>query len=42
MQEELNVIQERKVWHLLDLPPNIDPIGCRWALALKRNETGEV
>ncbi|GBN45182.1 hypothetical protein AVEN_217566-1 [Araneus ventricosus] len=42
MQEELNVMQERKVWHLVDLPPNIDPIGCRWVFALKRNEMGEV
>ncbi|GBM85644.1 Retrovirus-related Pol polyprotein from transposon TNT 1-94 [Araneus ventricosus] len=42
MQEELNVMQERKVWHLVDLPPNIDPIGCRWVFALKKNETGEV
>ncbi|GBO27283.1 hypothetical protein AVEN_154650-1 [Araneus ventricosus] len=42
MQEELNVMQERKVWHLVDLPPNSDPIGCRWVFALKKNETGEV
>ncbi|GBM45482.1 Retrovirus-related Pol polyprotein from transposon TNT 1-94 [Araneus ventricosus] len=42
MQEELNVMQERKAWHLVDLPPNIDPIGCRWVFALKKNETGEV
>ncbi|GBM60394.1 Retrovirus-related Pol polyprotein from transposon TNT 1-94 [Araneus ventricosus] len=42
MKEELNVMQERKVWHLVDLPPNIDPIGCRWVFALKKNETGEV
>ncbi|GBM92455.1 Retrovirus-related Pol polyprotein from transposon TNT 1-94 [Araneus ventricosus] len=42
MQKELNVMQERKVWHLVDLPPNIDPIGCRWVFALKKNETGEV
>ncbi|GBM49027.1 Retrovirus-related Pol polyprotein from transposon TNT 1-94 [Araneus ventricosus] len=40
--QELNVMQERKVWHLVDLPPNIDPIGCRWVFALKKNETGEV
>ncbi|GBM54926.1 hypothetical protein AVEN_91110-1 [Araneus ventricosus] len=42
MKEELDVMQERKVWHLVDLPPNIDPIGCRWVFALKKNETGEV
>ncbi|GBM70351.1 Retrovirus-related Pol polyprotein from transposon RE2 [Araneus ventricosus] len=42
MKEELNVMQERKVWHLVDLPPNIDPTGCRWVFALKKNETGEV
>ncbi|GBM97458.1 Retrovirus-related Pol polyprotein from transposon TNT 1-94 [Araneus ventricosus] len=42
MKEELNVMQERKMWRLVDLPPNIDPIGCRWVCALKKNETGEV
>lgn len=42
MKEELRVIQDRKVWHLEELPSKVTPIGCRWVYTIKRDEYGKV
>lgn len=42
MKEELDVIKDRNVWELTSLPPNIEPLGCRWVFTLKRNDKGQV
>lgn len=42
MEEELQVMRERKVWNLQTLPKNIKPIGCRWVFTVKQNERGDI
>ena len=30
METELTALEQTGIWKLVDLPPNIKPIGCRW------------
>ena len=35
MQEEMNSLQDRKVWNLVDLPPGRTPVKGRWVYVVK-------
>ena len=37
MQEEMDSLQDRKVWDLVDLPPGRTPVKGRWVYVLKCN-----
>jgi hypothetical protein len=41
MEDELKVIQERKVWDLVPRPANTKILGQRWVFTKKYNEKGE-
>ncbi|GMF47141.1 unnamed protein product [Phytophthora fragariaefolia] len=42
MKSELNSLVANKTWKLVPRPFHQRPIGCRWVIALKRNEKGQV
>ena len=42
MKEELAIIKEHKVWHLVKLPENANILGCRWIFTAQHNEKDEV
>ena len=35
MQEEMDSLQDRKVWDLADLPPDCIPVKERWVYVVK-------
>ena len=35
MQEEMDFLQDRKVWDLVDLPPDCTPVKGRWVYVVK-------
>ena len=35
MQEEMDSLQDRKVWDLVDLPPGHTPVKGRWVYVVK-------
>ena len=35
MDDEIKSIEERKVWTLVDCPPDRKPVKCRWVFARK-------
>ena len=37
MQEEMDSLQDRKVWDLVDLPPGRTPVKGRWVYVVKSN-----
>lgn len=42
MEDEIDMMQKRKVWQLKPLPKNAKPIGCRWVFTVKRDEKGDI
>nr|XP_042910013.1 uncharacterized protein LOC122271756 [Parasteatoda tepidariorum] len=42
MEKELNIMNEKKVWEIVDKPPNAKVIGNRWVYAVKRDENNNV
>ena len=38
MEEEIKLLSERKVWNLVNLPPECTPIKGRWVYALKSDD----
>lgn len=42
MDEEMQMMTDRKVWDLKVLPNNRSIVGCRWVYTLKRGEEGEI
>ena len=35
MQEEMDSLQDRKIWDLIDLPPGRTPVKGRWVYVVK-------
>jgi len=42
MSNELATLEETKTWTLVDLPPNVKPIGNKWVFKIKRHADGSV
>lgn len=42
MNREMDMMTERKVWHLEQLPGNTTPVGCRWVYTVKRDDKGNI
>jgi hypothetical protein len=42
MKSEMESMYSNKVWDLVDLPPNVRPIGCKWIYKRKRGSDGLV
>ena len=42
MKAEMESMYSNQVWDLVDLPPNVRPIGCKWIYKRKRNSEGLV
>ena len=37
MQEELEALKENHTWDVVQRPPSIKPIGCKWVYSIKLN-----
>lgn len=42
METELTPLEQTGTWKLVDLPPNIKPIGCRWVYKIKHHADGSI
>ncbi|XP_071741073.1 uncharacterized mitochondrial protein AtMg00820-like [Rutidosis leptorrhynchoides] len=42
MNEEMKSMKDNQVWRLIDLPPNIKPVGCKWIFKKKTDMDGNV
>lgn len=42
MQDEINIMYERRVWKLVDLPNGVQPLGSRWVYTIKYDESGKI
>ena len=42
MEEEMNVIKDRKVWQLVKPLEGINPLGCRWVYTIKKDQNGKI
>lgn len=42
MQGELSTLERMGTWQLVDAPPNIKPIWCRWIYKVKFHAYGSV
>jgi len=42
MQNELTALHQTGTWQIVDLPPAVKPIGCRWIFNVKHNADGSV
>jgi hypothetical protein len=42
MQVELQALEKTGTWQLVDLPPNIKPIDCRWIYKVKHHADGSI
>lgn len=40
MKEEYAALMKNNTWTLVPLPPNREPIGCKWVLRVKENADG--
>lgn len=42
MKVELAALDKTGTWTIVDLPPNIKPIGCKWVYKIKHNSDGSI
>jgi hypothetical protein len=42
MQSELLALERTGTWQVVDIPPNVTPIGCRWVYKVKLHADGTV
>ncbi|GFS80412.1 retrovirus-related Pol polyprotein from transposon TNT 1-94 [Trichonephila clavipes] len=42
MDKEMQAMNDRKVWNLVEPPKEAKVLGCRWVYSLKRNEQNEI
>jgi len=42
MQVELQALEKIITWQLVDLPPIVKPIGCRWIYKVKHHANGSI
>jgi hypothetical protein len=42
METELSALEQTGTWKLVDLPPGVKPIGCRWVYKIKHHADGSI
>jgi hypothetical protein len=42
MDTELTALVQTGTWNIVDLPPNVKPIGCRWFYKIKHHADGSL
>ena len=42
INDEIDSILKNKTWILVDLPPGVKPIGCKWIFKRKYNVDGTI
>lgn len=42
MQSEITTLENTGTWKLVDLPPNVKPIGCKWIFKIKYHAEGSI
>jgi hypothetical protein len=42
MVAEISALEANNIWVVTDLPPNKNPIGCKWVYKVKLKANGEV
>ena len=42
MIDEYRPVIDNHTWKLVDCPPNVKPIGCKWVYRVKYNQNGEL
>ena len=42
MQKELDTLEKARTWTVVECPPNINVIGCKWVFRIKRNANGKI
>ena len=42
MKTEIEALALNKTWQIVDVPPNVQPIGCKWVYKIKRRPDGSV
>ena len=42
MKIKIKALELNKTWHIMDIPPNVKPIGCKWVSKIKRCLDGSV
>jgi len=42
MQAEIVALENTRTWKLVDLPPNVKPIGCKWIYKIKYYADGSI
>jgi hypothetical protein len=42
METELSALENTGTWKLVDLPPNVKPIGCKWIFKIKYHADGSI
>jgi len=42
MQTEITALENTGTWKLVDLPPNVKPIGCIWIYKIKHHADGSI
>ena len=40
MQAEISALEQTQTWTIVDLPPNVVPIGNKWVYKIKRKVDG--
>ena len=35
IEEEMRALTDNEIWHLVDAPKGVKPIGCRWMYKVK-------
>ena len=42
MKSEITALEDTGTWQIVDLPPNVKPIGCRWVYKIKYKSDGSI
>ncbi|GAU30899.1 hypothetical protein TSUD_381130 [Trifolium subterraneum] len=42
MNSELEALSTTSTWKIVDMPPNIKPIGCKWVYKIKHKSNGNI
>jgi len=42
MNEEMEALNRNDTWYITDLPPNREPIGCKWVYKVKYKANGDI
>lgn len=42
MEFELSALEKTEIWKLVELPPNVKSISCRWIYKIKHHDDGSI